>query len=152
MAQFDLYRSDHYEYLDRLFLACHLYQSHSQSSRCDQRFCNINCAFRIKFISRERSLPYILCSGIHSIVSIFTFTYLAKRSFQGLEDSQKVKKFKNVIALNAIGVVVTLIIAYVSYQEMLSVNHEIIIFGLGYFFVILWLYLYWNKWKKLLLD
>jgi uncharacterized protein YacL len=69
-----------------------------------------------------------------------------------LEDSQKVKKFKNVIALNAIGVVVTLIIAYVSYQEMLSVTHEIIIFGLGYFFVILWLYLYWNKWKKLLLD
>lgn len=103
------------------------------------------------FLGKEHYLIYCAVA-FYSIVSIFTFAYLAKRSFNQPEDKYKVKKFRKLIAFNSIGVIVTLVIAYLSYQQFLSKMAEIIIFGLGYFFVIMWLYLYWNTWKKLLED
>ena len=88
--------------------------------------------------------------AFYSIISFFTISYIIKRSAHYSKNKFVYKPYIKVLGINIIGVVLALIIAFLSYKGFLSMTSEIILFVMGYLFVFTWLYLYWKTWKKLL--
>ncbi|WP_375235050.1 hypothetical protein [Winogradskyella sp.] len=58
--------------------------------------------------------------------------------------------YKKVLSTNIFGIIIASLVAFLSYEEILSMTIEIIIFIIGYFFAFAWLYFYWSTWKKVL--
>jgi len=88
--------------------------------------------------------------AFYSIISFFTISYIIKRATHYSKNKFVYKPYIKVLGINIIGVLLVLIIAFLSYKGFLSMTSEIILFVIGYFFVFIWLYLYWKTWKKLL--
>jgi len=88
--------------------------------------------------------------AFYSIISFFTISYIIKRTAHYSKSKFVFKPYVKVLGINIIGVILALIIAFLSYKGFLSMTLEIILFVMGYLFVFIWLYLYWKTWKKLL--
>ena len=88
--------------------------------------------------------------AFYSIISFFTISYIIKRANHYSKNKFVYKPYIKVLGINIIGVILVLIIAFLSYKGFLSITSEIILFVIGYLFVLIWLYLYWKTWKKLL--
>lgn len=93
----------------------------------------------------------VFCAiAFYLIISCIAISYIVKRATHDSEKQFTFKPYIKVLSINIIGAIWNLILAFLSYKGILSMTIEIIMFGIAYLFVFIWLFLFWKTWKKFL--
>ena len=93
---------------------------------------------------------YWLVLGAFNLGAAIAVTYNVYRASKDIESGISIGLFRPIIFFNLLAVPVNLVIGYALYKELFAPMMNVILLFSLLLFPVLWLYLFWNRWKKII--